>query len=225
MKKSFKGFIMGLIMGLVISCVCVGAVTGVVTKELHYNDIKVTLNGKEITPKDANGKVVEPFIIDGTTYLPVRAVADALGLDVNWDGETNTVKLGKDSADSSDIPSGVGSVIYDKDGVKITYLGVERSDELFTELSLMVENNSGEILNARCMEVYVNGFEMGYFSEFATNLRDGKKSVHSINIHAETLKTSNITNFETVEFTFRGAFFTESDKIIDDFEETITFRP
>ena len=95
MKKSFKGFIMGLIMGLVISCVCVGAVTGVVTKELHYNDIKVTLNGKEITPKDANGKVVEPFIIDGTTYLPVRAVASALGLDVNWDGETNTVKLGK----------------------------------------------------------------------------------------------------------------------------------
>ena len=58
-----------------------------------YRDIKIKLDGTEITPKDANGKTVEPFIIDGTTYLPVRAVGEAMGLDVDWDGETSIVQL------------------------------------------------------------------------------------------------------------------------------------
>ena len=42
---------------------------------------------------DANGNYVEPFIIDGTTYLPVRGIASALGLNVGWDGATKTVLL------------------------------------------------------------------------------------------------------------------------------------
>lgn len=36
---------------------------------------------------------MEPFILDGTTYLPVRAVAGALGLGVGWDDATSTVTL------------------------------------------------------------------------------------------------------------------------------------
>ena len=60
---------------------------------LTYRDIRITLDGQEIRPTDANGNEVEPFIIDGTTYLPVRGVASALGLDVGWDDEANTVAL------------------------------------------------------------------------------------------------------------------------------------
>lgn len=60
-----------------------------------YNDIKIVVDGKEITPKDANGNVVEPFIIDGTTYLPVRALANALGEDVSWEQSTSTVYIGE----------------------------------------------------------------------------------------------------------------------------------
>ncbi len=63
------------------------------TKTLTFRDITIQLNGQCITPKDANGKVVEPFIIDGTTYLPLRAVSEALGLEVDWDGNTSTVFL------------------------------------------------------------------------------------------------------------------------------------
>lgn len=60
---------------------------------LNYQGIKITLDGEEITPKDGAGNVVEPFTIDGTTYLPVRAISNALGLGVDWDGETNTVEI------------------------------------------------------------------------------------------------------------------------------------
>lgn len=63
--------------------------------ELLYNDIKVVIDGKRADLKDANGNTVEPFIVDGTTYLPVRAVANALDKAVSWDGETRTVYLGK----------------------------------------------------------------------------------------------------------------------------------
>lgn len=99
MKKlrSARPFLCGvfttiLVMGLVTSAFAVS----MVNRELYYNDIKIRLNGKTLTPKDAAGNPVEPFIIDGTTYLPVRAVGEALGLNVSWDGATNTVILGND---------------------------------------------------------------------------------------------------------------------------------
>lgn len=65
------------------------------TIEVDYLDIKLVVNGKEVTPKDVNGNVVEPFAYNGTTYLPVRAVGEALGKTVRWDGETKTVHLGE----------------------------------------------------------------------------------------------------------------------------------
>lgn len=77
------------------------AKTGKQSAELAYRDIKITLDGSTLTPRDANGTVVEPFIIDGTTYLPLRAVAEALGLDVQWDSATSTVILSSSSAPSS----------------------------------------------------------------------------------------------------------------------------
>lgn len=77
-------------------CVAANAVGNVTTKTLNatFKNIKIVLNGVQIDPKDASGITVEPFTVDGTTYLPVRAVANALGLDVKWDGETSTVYLG-----------------------------------------------------------------------------------------------------------------------------------
>ncbi len=61
-----------------------------------YSDIKLVINGEETTALDANGNPVDPFIVDGTTYLPVRGVAEALGEDVSWDGETKTVSIGSE---------------------------------------------------------------------------------------------------------------------------------
>lgn len=82
---------------------CVSAVRGNVQKTLYYNGIKITLDGNAVIPHDANGTYVEPFIIDGTTYLPVRAVAKTVGLNVGWDGETNTVIL-SDEGFTNSVP-------------------------------------------------------------------------------------------------------------------------
>lgn len=57
--------------------------------------IRLVVDGKEVTPKDPNGNVVEPFASNGTTYLPVRAVSEALGKEVTWDGDTATIYVGE----------------------------------------------------------------------------------------------------------------------------------
>ena len=95
MKGKFRSFISGCLVTVAIIGL-IGTATATVgqkTATLDYNDIKVTLDGQQVTLVDANGQTVEPFAIDGTTYLPVRAVSNALGLDVGWDGTTSTVTL------------------------------------------------------------------------------------------------------------------------------------
>ena len=65
------------------------------TIQAAYRNIKLVIDGVPVTPRDSNGNVVEPFIYNGTTYLPVRAVGEALGKEVSWDGNTNTVYVGE----------------------------------------------------------------------------------------------------------------------------------
>ena len=57
--------------------------------------ISVTYNGQVAPLKDANGNAVYAMSYNGSTYLPVRAVAGIFGEDVAWDNATQTVILGK----------------------------------------------------------------------------------------------------------------------------------
>jgi len=94
---------------LVALCACTALTTGgalaanTVYKNINvqYNDIKLVVDNVPVTPKDANGTVVEPFIYQGTTYLPVRAVGEAIGKKVTWDGASKTVYLGEKPGDTS----------------------------------------------------------------------------------------------------------------------------
>jgi len=96
MKTKFR--LQGILIGAIITAIiltgtALGA-TVVKNLEVTYRDIKLVIDGNLVTPKDAVGNVVEPFIYNGTTYLPVRAVAEAVGKSVDWDGDTSTVYLG-----------------------------------------------------------------------------------------------------------------------------------
>ena len=64
------------------------------TIAVTYDNIQIVVDGKVIEAKDALGNPVEPFIYNGTTYLPVRAVGSAIGKDVAWDGIKKVVYLG-----------------------------------------------------------------------------------------------------------------------------------
>lgn len=93
MKQSIKA---------IVACITAASVTyGVIamarssqeTIQAEYQNIQLVVDGVIIDPKDANGNSVEPFIYNGTTYLPVRAVGSAFDKDVMWEGTTSTVQL------------------------------------------------------------------------------------------------------------------------------------
>ena len=95
MKKRVQGLIAGMLIGVIVAG---GAVFSVNTTTLYNvidNGIKIVVDGQKLNPTDVNGNKVEPIIYNGTTYLPVRAVANALGKAVYWDGPNYTVYLGQ----------------------------------------------------------------------------------------------------------------------------------
>jgi hypothetical protein len=91
--KHFKGFISGFLLASLLFMGSLTAFAATQSIQVSFDNIKINIDGKTILPKDANGNTVEPFIYNGTTYLPVRAVGDALGKTVSWDPATKTVYL------------------------------------------------------------------------------------------------------------------------------------
>lgn len=59
---------------------------------VDYN-INLEINGKTPTLTDVNGKTVQPFTYEGTTYVPIRAVANEMGADVQYYQDTNTAYI------------------------------------------------------------------------------------------------------------------------------------
>ena len=57
-------------------------------------DVTVRIDGVTCDFYNAQGKEVHPIIYNGTTYIPLRAVGELMGKNVNWDGTTGTASLG-----------------------------------------------------------------------------------------------------------------------------------
>ncbi len=95
MKLRFKSIVTGVVIGSAItSSVNVFAYDGTQDIQATFKNIKVYIDGAELTPKDALGNTLEPFIYNGSTYLPIRAVAEAVGKEVSYDANTNSIYLG-----------------------------------------------------------------------------------------------------------------------------------
>ncbi len=95
MKREIKGFIAGVITTAVLSAGAFTALGEPVEKTITaiYNGIKIYVDGNQIQTKDALGNEVKPFVYNGSTYLPLRAIAEALGKEVIWEEPTNSVYI------------------------------------------------------------------------------------------------------------------------------------
>ncbi len=60
------------------------------------NDISVYVDNEYVRLTDVNGTPVYPFIQNGTTYVPLRGVSQALDCQVGWDGNNKNVLIYKD---------------------------------------------------------------------------------------------------------------------------------
>ena len=55
--------------------------------------LTILVDGTERTFYNVNGQEVQPILYGGTTYLPVRAIGELMGKNVDWNESTRTVTL------------------------------------------------------------------------------------------------------------------------------------
>lgn len=90
MFKKYKQIIISFILGaLIFSNITSYSLEGSKDINVSYKNIKISVDGKEIKTES------EPFIYNGRTYVPIRAVVEALGAGVNWNDATKTVEISK----------------------------------------------------------------------------------------------------------------------------------
>lgn len=121
--------------------------------------IKILVNGEEFHPKDANGNDVMTFTYNGTTYAPLRALAEAYGLEVGYDSSLKMAMV--DGGMNTVREIGSGTVIYDSDYAKIKFEGLIKDEEWFPNrgsVRLCITNKTDKEISVDLGEVSINGY-------------------------------------------------------------------
>lgn len=80
--KSYKVLCLVLGLGVVMSSTVLHAANVTKTIKAIYSNIAISYNGQTKFLSS------EPFIVDGTTYVPLRAVSEVMGANVSWANNT-----------------------------------------------------------------------------------------------------------------------------------------
>lgn len=141
-----KNFILGTITGITIA----SSVAFATTYTASPASFKVLVNGKEFTSDPP------AMVINDRTYLPLRAIGDALGVPVEWNDELKQAEVGDVTATKNESTQ-----------------SSESSDLIETEILTTKEDiaykennnipNLGNILNIDPYEAYSSGEYTFYF--------------------------------------------------------------
>lgn len=119
--KSKKWLIAAGVFGMVLTgSAGVYAGTQLETIKAYLNHgLAIEVNGQKYTPTGDQGKKLAPITYQGSTYLPVRSIADALKTEVKYDSQNNKVSIGSSSSSGGSPSTGTDT---QASGVKSKYL-------------------------------------------------------------------------------------------------------
>lgn len=91
MKKSLPPFLAGVLTTVLLGSIALPAFANIITARtaIEVDPVNILVNGETFVPHDVNGNEVAVFAYNGTTYAPLRALAEAYGLKVGYDAEKN----------------------------------------------------------------------------------------------------------------------------------------
>lgn len=95
MKKRIPTFLAGALTTALIGGLGISALAASGAMTITVDPINIQVNGQTFQPKDAQGADVPVFAYNGTTYAPLRALAEAYGLEVGYDAEANMATVGE----------------------------------------------------------------------------------------------------------------------------------
>ena len=106
--------------------------TQTITAKKKSKTIQMTIGSSDMTKNDETYSFdVSPIIEDGRTLVPIRAISDMLGLDVEWNEKNNTVTITTPQDDEDESwKNNTGTV--DLDNVEVTGDGISVSDNIIT---------------------------------------------------------------------------------------------
>lgn len=90
-KINIKSFILGVCVALTLTSIISVSAQNI---DVIMNGIKIYWDGVEKILTDANGNKVEPMIYQGTTYVPLRAMSNLMGKEVDWNQSEMAVYVG-----------------------------------------------------------------------------------------------------------------------------------
>ena len=137
MKRGFgKGFLSGILVAAL--AVGLGASALAAARTITVDDnIRVTINGAQFTPKNEQGQEVPLFSYDGTTYAPVRAICEAAGMKVDYDSATYTAVLTTQEQYLASNTSAADYITADKaKEIALQHAGVSAADAVFVKAGL-----------------------------------------------------------------------------------------
>ncbi|MBU7316156.1 stalk domain-containing protein [Paenibacillus oleatilyticus] len=85
-----KKFVAGVLVGAVVATAGSALAAQNETISATFTEFNILVNGKQASLGD------KPVVIEGSSYLPVRAISNTLGYQVQYDGESRTISLAND---------------------------------------------------------------------------------------------------------------------------------
>ena len=99
-----KGRLISFVAGFAAATIFAGSALTPLAEEgaltIRAVPVELLVNGELFHPKDVNGKDAMVFTCNGTTYAPVRALAEAYGLSVSYDPERKIATVNQSPAES-----------------------------------------------------------------------------------------------------------------------------
>ncbi len=90
-------------------------------RSITVNPINILVGGEKFLPTDTNGNNVPVFEYNGTTYAPLRALAESYGLNVGYDNAQKLATVTGNPSFKNFVPSGGNAQAMTKPGIINVY--------------------------------------------------------------------------------------------------------
>lgn len=166
MAKKLSSFLLGLVILLTLTVPASAAQNQTIT----VDPINVMVGGNIFLPTDVNGKDVPVFVYSGTTYAPLRALAEAYGLIVGYNGEKKLATVDGTPREGFSETRGTAPALTKRTSISVAPINIEVNGEVFKpkdangkEVAVFVYNGTTYAPLRALAESY--GLTVGYDGE------------------------------------------------------------